>query len=282
VYARVPASSANLGPGFDTLGLALARYTEVTITEAPSLRITAEGAGSDGALNGDHLAAVVVREVMGHDNVHIHVSSEVPLARGMGSSAALIAATAAAAGHPDPFAYTALMEDHADNAAAAVFGGFVAGAILDGVPVARKLALDPDLVFCLVIPDCELSTKLARQALPDAIPRHDAIFNVTRLGLLIAGMADHHELLPDATDDRLHQNYRAPLFPQGRSLMDVMRNSGALGACWSGAGPSLLGICTYDTVDAVVAAAQAEMRRLDLPGTAELIETDLDGLLLET
>ncbi len=125
--ARVPASSANLGPGFDSLGLALCRYTEVTVEPAASLTITAEGAGSHLPCDRTHLAAEIVRDVLGHDDVRIHVSSEVPLARGMGSSAALIAAAAAAAGHPDPFAYTALREGHSDNAAAAVLGGLVTG-----------------------------------------------------------------------------------------------------------------------------------------------------------
>lgn len=279
--ARVPASSANLGPGFDTLGLALRRYTEVTIEPADTLTITSDGAGSHLPCDQSHLAAEILREITGDDRVSIHVSSEVPLARGMGSSAALIAAVAAAAGHPDPFAYTALREGHADNAAAAVFGGFVTGTVIDGVPVARQLMLDEALVFCLVIPDTELSTKAARRALPDSVPRADAVFNVGRIGLLIAGMADHRLLVPEATDDRLHQTYRAPLFPASGPLMDAMREAGALGACWSGAGPSLIGICTYETVDAVVGAAQATLRSLGVPGTAELIEADLDGLVLE-
>lgn len=279
--ARVPASSANLGPGFDTLGLALRRYTEVSIEPARSLRITTEGAGSHLACDHTHLAAEVVRDVLGHDRVQLHVSSEVPLARGMGSSAALIAAVAAAAGHPDPFAYTAVREGHADNAAAAVFGGLVAGALIDGVPVARQLALDEALVFCLVIPDTELSTKAARGALPDSVPRADAVFNVGRIGLLVAGLADHRLLLPEATEDRLHQHYRAPLFPASAPIMAAMRDAGALGACWSGAGPSLIGICTYETVDAVVTAAQATLRSLEVPGTAELIEADLEGLVLD-
>jgi homoserine kinase len=281
VRARVPASSANLGPGFDSLGLALCRYTEVSVEPAAALEITAEGAGSHLPCDHTHLAAEIVRDVLGHDDVRIHVSSEVPLARGMGSSAALIAATAAAAGHPDPFAYTALREGHADNAAAAVLGGLVTGAIIDATPVARRLPLDEALVFCLVIPDTELSTKAARQALPDAVPRGDAVFNIGRMGLLIAGLAEHSLLLPEATDDRLHQHYRAPLFPSSGPLMTAMRDAGALGACWSGAGPSLIGICTYETVDAVVGAAQAMLRRLDVPGTAELIEADLEGLVLE-
>ncbi len=135
-------------------------------------------------------------------------------------------------------------------------------------------------MFCLVIPDTELSTKAARKALPDSVPRADAVFNIGRMGLLIAGLAEHSLLLPEATDDGCTRSTgRRCSRPRSRHGRHARRRRprGVL----VGSGPSLIGICTYETVDAVVGAAQAMLRRLEVPGTAELIEADLDGLVLE-
>ena len=277
--ARVPASSANLGPGFDTLGLALQRYTEVTVEPAEGLRISAEGEGSHLSQGPNHLAALVVKEIVGHLRVRIHVKSTIPLARGMGSSAALIVAAAAAAGSQDPFTFAANWEGHADNAGAAVHGGLVAGAFVEGVPVMRRLALDPLLRFVLVIPAKELRTRDARAALPDMVPHADAVANLGRMAMLLAGLADHRQLVPAAFDDRLHQQQRAALYPEARPVMDAMVGAGALGACWSGAGAALLGVCTDDTLDAVSAAAGTAMHDARLGGTVEAIAADTRGLV---
>lgn len=277
--ARVPASSANLGPGFDTLGLALQRYTEVTVEPAEGLRISAEGEGSHLSQGPNHLAALVVKEIVGHLRVRIHVKSTIPLARGMGSSAALIVAAAAAAGSQDPFTFAANWEGHADNAGAAVHGGLVAGAFVDGVPVMRRLALDPLLRFLVVIPAKELRTRDARAALPDMVPHGDAVANLGRMAMLLAGLADHRQLVPAAFDDRLHQQQRSVLYPEARPLMDAMVVAGALGACWSGAGAALLGVCTDHTLDAVSAAAGEAMHDARLGGTVEAIAADTRGLV---
>ncbi len=277
--ARVPASSANLGPGFDTLGLALKRYTEVTVEPAEGLRISAEGEGSHLSQGPNHLAALVVKEVLGHLRVRIHVKSTIPLARGLGSSAALIVAAAAAAGCQDPFSFAALWEGHADNAGAAVHGGLVAGMFVDGVPTVRGLTLDPLLRFVVVIPTKELRTKEARAALPAMVSHGDAVTNLGRMALLLAGLADHRVLMPTAFGDRLHQGYRSVLYPEAQPVMDAMVAAGALGACWSGAGAALLGVCVDDSVPAVVAAAEMEMERVRLPGAVEMIAADTRGLI---
>lgn len=278
--ARVPASSANLGPGFDTLGLALARYTEVTVEPADGLRLTTEGEGSHLAVGPNHLAAQVVKHVLGHLRVRIHVSSDVPVARGMGSSAALIVAAAAAAGHPHPFKLASTWEGHADNAGAAVLGGLVTGALIDGKPIVRRLALDPVFRFVLVIPTRELRTKDARAALPEMVPHADAVVNLGRMGLLISGLADHRGLVPAAFGDRLHQNQRAVLYPEARPVMDAMVAAGALGSCWSGAGPALLAVCTDGTLSAVMSAAEAAADDVRLGCTVEHIQADTKGLVV--
>ncbi len=246
---------------------------------AEGLRISAEGEGSHLSQGPNHLAALVVKEVLGHLRVRIHVKSTIPLARGLGSSAALIVAAAAAAGCQDPFSFAALWEGHADNAGAAVHGGLVAGMFVDGVPTVRGLTLDPLLRFVVVIPTKELRTKEARAALPAMVSHGDAVTNLGRMALLLAGLADHRVLMPTAFGDRLHQGYRSVLYPEAQPVMDAMVAAGALGACWSGAGAALLGVCVDDSVPAVVAAAEMEMERVRLPGAVEMIAADTRGLI---
>ena len=138
--ARAPASSANLGPGFDTLAVALDCYVSVEVEPADALRVHSEGEGAGLFDDASHLAARVVAEVLGHDRVAITVRSQIPVARGMGSSAALVAAAAAAAGADDPFAIAAAYDGHPENAAASVFGGLLAATTVEGIPVQAPLA----------------------------------------------------------------------------------------------------------------------------------------------
>ena len=141
--ARAPASSANLGPGFDCLAIALGLAVEVEIEPAARLTIHAEGEGAELPRDASHLAARVAASIIGHDRLEISVRSSIPVGRGLGSSAALAAAAAAAAGSPDPLGVAAAFDGHAENAAASVLGGLVAAALVDGRPVTCRLALDP-------------------------------------------------------------------------------------------------------------------------------------------
>lgn len=278
--ARVPASSANLGPGFDALGLALGLYIEVTVEPAESLTVTAEGEGADLPLDASHLAVRVATEVVGHDRLAIHVKSEIPVSRGLGSSAALAAAAAAAAGAEDALAVAARVDGHPENAAASMLGGLVAASMIDGQPVARRLTLDPDLAFVVVVPDRELPTKEARAALPSRVPHADAAFNLGRMGLLVAGLADLTQLVPGATEDRLHQRQRTPLFPESEEILAGLVGAGALASCWSGAGPTLLAICTTGTAEAVAEAGRRLLSVAGLPGMARSVPPDVQGLLV--
>jgi homoserine kinase len=281
VRARAPASSANLGPGFDTLAVALDRYVEVEIEPASRLIVRSEGEGAGLVDDPSHLAARVAIDVAGHDRMAITVRSEIPIARGLGSSAALAAAAAAAAGSSDPLAVATRVDGHPDNAAASVIGGLVAAATVRGGVQVAKLPLDVSLVFVVIVPEVTLSTAKARQVLPREVSRDHAAFNLGRMALLLAGLADSRLLVPEATEDRLHQDYRSPLFPEAPKLLARLSAGGALATCWSGAGPSLVGICRSAQGAAVQAAAKAALAEADVPGTALLLRPDLHGLVVD-
>ena len=280
VRARAPASSANLGPGFDTLALALALYCEVEIEPAGRLSVRSEGEGADLPADASHLAARVAVGVAGHERMAITVRSEIPVGRGLGSSAALAAAAAAAAGAPDPLAVASAADGHPENAAASVLGGLVTATVVDGRALAHPLALDADLAFVVLVPAQPLATAEARAALPATVAHGDAAFNLGRMGLLLAGLADADRLVPAATDDRLHQAARAPLFPPSTALLAGLVGSGALGASWSGAGPSLLAICRREGSATVRQAGERLLAEAGVAGRALLLEPDMAGLVV--
>ncbi|HEX9531116.1 MAG TPA: homoserine kinase [Acidimicrobiales bacterium] len=278
MLARAPASSANLGPGFDTLAVALGLYTEVEVEPAGSLHVHAEGEGSDLPADAGHLAARVATSVVGHDRLHITVRSQVPVSRGLGSSAALAVAAAAAAGADDPLAVAAAFEGHPENAAASVLGGLVTATFVGSSPVAAPLTLDPAITYVVLVPGRPLATERARAALPAHVPHTDAAFNLGRMGLLIAGLGDHRQLVREATDDRLHQTARGPLFPEAAFLLAGLLDAGALASCWSGAGPSLLAFCLAESVPTLVTAGRRLLQQAGIGGQAIAVRPDLEGL----
>lgn len=277
--ARAPGSSANLGPGFDALALALDCHVEVTVRPSSRPELSCSGEGADLARGEDHLAVRVVRAVAGTDAVAITVASDVPVARGLGSSAALALAAAAAAGAADPLAVALEVEGHPENAAASMLGGLVAAATSGGRVIARRLALDPSLAFVVVVPDRELPTASARAALPAEVPLAAAAANLGRMGLLVAGLAHGGDLVPEAGEDYLHQDRRTPLYPEAPFLLARLRAAGAVVACWSGAGPTLLAVCRdLGAAGAVREAGEEALRDAGLAGAARLLAPDLEGL----
>ncbi|HET9091318.1 MAG TPA: homoserine kinase [Acidimicrobiales bacterium] len=278
--ARAPASSANLGPGYDALALALGLHCEVTVEPAARLELTSEGEGAGLPLDAGHLAARVVRLVLGHDDVAIHVRSEIPVARGLGSSGALALAAAAAAGAAEPLALAVGTEGHAENAAASLLGGLVAAAEISGRPVARRLPLDPRLSFVVVVPERELATTAARAVLPERVPLADAVFNLGRMGLLVAGLGDAAALVGEAGEDRLHQDARSALFPEAPELLGRLRGAGAAIATWSGAGPSLLAVSTGEGAGALAEAGERALEAVGLAGRVLQLPADLEGLVV--
>jgi homoserine kinase len=281
VRARAPASSANLGPGFDTLAVALNCYVSVEVEEAPALVVRTEGEGAGLFDDASHLAARVAAAVLGHDRFAVTVRSQIPVARGLGSSAALAAAAAAAAGAEDPFAVAAAYDGHPENAAASVYGGLVTATTVEGVPVYARLPLSDDLAFVAVVPDRNLSTPGARAVLPDTLSRADAVFNLGRMGLLLAGLADPTELTAEATDDRIHQLPRTALFPEAPALLQGLLDAGALASSWSGAGPALIGMARAGALDAVRAGAERALAASGVPGRVLALQADRHGIVYD-
>lgn len=277
--ARAPASSANLGPGFDALAIAVNRYVQVEVEPSAALTVRSEGEGAGLFDDASHLAARVAAEVLGHDRFAVTVRSQIPLSRGLGSSAALAAAAAAAAGAEDPFAIAAAHDGHPENAAASVFGGLVAATTVEGRPEYAPLPLSDDLVFVVIVPDRNLATPEARRVLPESLSRADATFNLGRMGLLLAGLADHVHLSPAATEDRIHQGPRTALFPEAPDLLAALIDAGALASCWSGAGPTLLGMATASNAAAVQAGAELAMREAGVDGKTAVLQADRRGLV---
>lgn len=279
MLARAPASSANLGPGFDAVALALSLYVEVEVCDAPSLTVRLLGEGATLPGDATNLAVQVATKVAGHDRLAITVRSEIPPARGLGSSAAVALATAAAAGAEDPLAVAVASDGHPENAAASYRGGLVAASIRDGGVQAAPLPLDPALRLVLVIPDHELATSAARAVLPDTVARDAVVFNLQHLGLLLAGMADLGAFSAHAMDDQLHEPYRAALFPQATAIADRLCGAGALGASWSGAGPTVLAVVSPTTSSNVADAGRRALRATGLTGRVLEVVPDRRGLV---
>lgn len=275
----IPATCANLGPGFDVLALALELQNEVVVEQTGEEGITLDvGPGAppelrDASTNLVCTAYAGASRAMGHrgDGVAITCVNRIPLRRGLGSSAAaaLGGVLAAVCIHrPDWDERRILdqciaLEGHADNAAAALLGGLAI--VAPGVaPVTMAVS---DEVLCVVfIPDVELSTREARGVVPLQYSREDVVFNLGRVALLVRAIAERDwDAVGDAMDDRFHQPQRTPLMPWLPDLLGAARASGAVGACLSGAGPSVLAL-TWRDPERVQAGLMAAAKRHGLRG----------------
>ncbi len=260
VTVRVPATTANLGPGFDAFGCALSLYTDVTFEETDSgLEIT----GCDEAYTGpDNLAytsycavlASLSEEIRG---VKIHIDANIPIGRGLGSSAALLVAGAMGANvlrgnklsTQGLLNITNAMEGHPDNLAPAFFGGLTASMVDNGLPISVSFPLHPDWEFLALIPDFEVSTNFARSVLPAQLPRADAVYNISHGAMVLKALESGDEqLLRTAMQDKLHQPYRKSLITDYEAIEALVRTTGAA-FCISGAGPTLLCITQDEKLD---------------------------------
>ena len=239
VRVRVPASSANLGPGFDVLAAALGLHMEVDVVETGRFAVHTQLSIARDRRN---LCVRGFAALRPPDGVEFTIRSEIPLSGGLGTSAAayvagLVAADAQNGGGADVLPAAVRLEGHPDNVAAALLGGFV---VCTG-PRATRLDPPPGLEAVLVVPDRAVRTAKARAALPAQVPMTDAVFNVGRASLLVLGLARGDlDLVARGLDDRLHQPRREPLYPRSMALVRGARELGALGATISGAGPSVL------------------------------------------
>ncbi|MET0843673.1 MAG: homoserine kinase, partial [Mycetocola sp.] len=279
VTVRVPATSANLGPGFDTLGLALSVYDEVTVTvrDEPGAFVDVRGIGA-GVVPTDESNLVVSSlaytfEAMGQPvpGVDLVANNVIPHGRGLGSSgAAVVAGIVAAKGllegiveiDSDTLLRIATeLEGHPDNVAPALFGGLTIAWLEPTGPQHKKLMVHRGVAPLIFVPQHTLSTKLARSLQPVSVPHEDAVFNVSRSALLIAALTQSPELLFAGTEDKLHQSYRAAAMPETDRLVTLLRARG-YAAVVSGAGPSILVL------------ADGPGRRLD---AAELVATESES-----
>jgi homoserine kinase len=281
VVVDVPATTANLGAGFDALALALdmalrVRLEAVDGTPAIEVEVIGEGADVLPTARDNRFVAALARglhEAGVGEGVRWHATMEnpIPLGRGLGSSAAatiagLVAADALAGGIEGGqrrlLALATESEGHPDNAAAALHGGFVLVVAVDGTPAVVRFDPPAELHAALFIPHRQLATRDMRDVLPASVPREDAVHNVGRAALAVAAFATGRlELLGPATDDRLHEPYRTILFPTLPALIGAAREAGALGACLSGAGSTVIAFCRDEPCAASVGRAMAAAAR---------------------
>jgi len=296
VRVRVPATSANLGPGFDALGLALALHNEVVAEAAAEVTVSIEGAGrgrlDGGAKNLVARAVALAHEVAGRPfhGARLRCINRIPLSRGLGSSAAawvggLLAANALMGEPLDREAVltaAARAEGHPDNVAAALLGGLTVSCADGGRVTAVSLPAPSEVEWVVLLPETESSTHDARAVLPDTVSRSDAVFNVQRVSLLLAALATGRtDLLDQAMQDRLHQPYRQRLFPWMEAIAAAGRRAGGLGCVLSGAGPSMLAAVRQGGGRAVAEAMERALRDVGIAGRAMPLPVDPVGATWE-
>ena len=292
VVVRVPATSANLGPGFDTLGLALSLYDDLVVTSLrePGLDIQAQGEGAD-EIPRDESNLLVRAMAYAFEAVdrpmpglRLRARNTIPHGRGLGSSgAAVVAGILAVKGllegdveiGPDTMLRLATeLEGHPDNVAPALFGGLTIAWMDEAMPQHKKLLVHRGVSPVVFVPSFTMSTSVARSLQPLQVPREDAVFNLSRSALLIAALTQSPELLLAATEDKLHQNYRAQAMPETDRLVRTLREHG-FAAVVSGAGPSVL-VLADGPGRRLEAAAVAE-QVTDTPWEAHMLAVDVKG-----
>ena len=256
---RVPASSANLGPGFDVLACALGVHMEMEVVETGRFAVVTD---LPIARDRRNLAVRGFAALHPVDTLEFRIRSDIPLSGGLGTSAAAIVAGLVAADSmyeldADLLGHAARLEGHPDNVAAALLGGFV----LCAEGSAERFDVPEGLEAVLVIPHDPVRTAAARAALPPEVPMADAVFNVAHAGLLLLGLVRGDlELVARGLDDRLHQPHRAHLYPRSAALVAAARHYGALGATISGAGPTVLVWCAEDAARGVQTRLETEAK----------------------
>lgn len=275
VRVRVPASSANLGPGFDCFGIAWRLYDELEFAfGGRGLEISGCPEKYRNSENLAYRGFEAVRAACGAAEMPLKISflnSDIPVSRGLGSSAALIAGGAVAANalyalglsKQELLDIVTPIEGHPDNLAPCLFGGFTASTLANGRALTAQYPLSDSLCFTVIVPDFELSTHDSRAVLPQSVPRADAVFNLSRAALLIKALeTGEREMLAPCLEDKLHQPYRLGLIKGSDTAAELARLMGAWGVCISGAGSTLL--CVSD--DAQLAARLRPAIAEALPG----------------
>ena len=284
-----PATTANLGPGYDCLGMALDIWNSIEVEPLPagsasSVAVIGEGEGEleAGPENLVYRSMEFLYRELGRGlpPVRVTCTNEIPLARGLGSSAAAIAGGLAAANalagsefnHRELLEMAATIEGHPDNVAAAVMGGLQLVVTEESTLYTVPVSVPPAMHAVLFIPERRIATADARSVLPQQLPVADAVHNMSRVALLVAGMATNHpEYLDVATQDKLHQPYRQPLFPAMKLLMKAARDAGALGAFLSGSGSTVLALAQGREMTVAYEMAEAA-RQASVEGTVKVTQ----------
>ncbi len=294
---RVPATTANLGPGFDAFGMALTVYNTFTVRPAAAgmaITLAGEGAG-ELPCGGDNLfvqAFARAYAACGAEPpaIHLHMHNCIPLARGLGSSASaavggLVAANHLLAGALDDDGLLRLaceIEGHPDNVAAALLGGLIVCAADAGAaPTYARIPVSQDLRAVVCVPEQHLPTALARKVVPQEVALGDAVFNIGHAALLLTGiMQADPALIRAGMDDRLHQPYRAEIFPAMRPIMAAALSAGACGSALSGAGSSILAL-TFARPEPVAAAMLAAAQAHGAPARTLILSCAEAGAMVE-
>lgn len=296
VKISVPGTSANCGPGFDTLGVACTIYNEMEVTLCPEARLEIEVEGEGAGIIVPDERNIVWRSVRAvldkagklddYKGIILKMKNEVPLSRGLGSSAAAIVAGIKAANVilGNPFGQREMLqmatdiEGHPDNVAPALYGGFTISIMRNGRPECFSFMPRLNLKLVVAVPDFPLSTRMARSVLPSAVPMKDAINNIGRSSLMVAAlMRGNLHFLRHAFDDALHQPYRAKLIPGMFDVFSAARRNGALGATLSGAGPCLIAY-TVDNPDGIGQAMVETFKKHEIESRYVVLDVDPHGV----
>ena len=298
---KVPGTSANCGPGFDCLGLAVTIYNELELTllEENRLVIESKGEGAESIPTDDKnivwKSAKMVLDRSGNSEKFkgaiIKMNNNVPMSRGLGSSAAAIVAGLVGAnaivGSPfnkhEILKFATEIEGHPDNVAPAIFGGFTVSVVDKGQVQTFSFLPKIKLKMIVAVPDFQLSTRIARQVLPKTVPLKDAIFNISRASMLIAALIQGKEnFLSNAFEDSLHQPYRKSLVPGMNEVFEVAKKFGALGVALSGAGPCLIAFSAANKKienDIATEMVQA-FKKNDVKADALILDLDTQGAVV--
>ena len=295
VRVRVPASTANLGPGFDCLGLAMQLYNEVELltTGPDALRIEVVGRPSgemipDDERNLAYRAASAVFAMASHrpQCLTVRLLLSTPMARGLGGSAGAIIGGMTAANallgdmldRHELLAAAAQMEGHPDNVSACMHGGLVLSLVTDSGVAFRRYEPAPGIRLVLLVPEYELPTVKARQAIPKTVPHRDAYFNLARVPFVVDKLVSGDlSDLAGFMDDRLHQPYRKDLVREYDIIASEAENAGAAAVCLSGAGPTMLAVCEEQHAAAVAAAMKNVLDALNIPSQTIVTRPDTEG-----
>lgn len=292
---RVPATTANMGPGFDSVGMAFKLYNNISFEEIESgLEIEIKNKSMSDIIPADSDNLIYKSIKQFYDNIgkkipgiKIIQDDNIPLTRGLGSSAACIVAGLLAGNklsgqnlsRKEIAQMAAVIEGHPDNSTPAIFGGIVVGAIDDGNLKYVKLDVSNKLQFNVMIPDFHLSTEKARKVIPDKVDLKDAIFNISRASLMIASfLTGNFDNLDTAMQDKLHQPYRMPIIHNMDKIFDMSKKLGAKSVFLSGAGPTIIAV-TYNN-NSFKSDMSKYLETLDNKWSFNILEPDSDGAVI--